>query len=217
MEAADAFANGEPPFTGYGAAKLDPQDPSAPAARTPYGNPAPASKERKFKGAKAAAGFASAVGYNALTEVRDSVKAVWKNIPPDQRMFYGSPSLLRMMADILLNWNKVQMGPWKWVPEKGPPEYHGGAMWDLAANAVQDAAYGALGKAGAKSAQLNNMSTTPTRGTAAGGGYSGASEMGAKDPISQATDAILGTTEGKSRAATVRQTRAIPGPKGRKK
>lgn len=168
-------------------------------------NPArPKGKQTKFKGAGAAARFAAVIGFNAATEGRDAVKALWQNIPPDQRMFYGSPTLARMALDVWLNWNKVQFGPWKYIALNGKVSDHKGAFWDLASNAIQDAFFGGLGMAAARGARATGMSTSPARGTAAMAGYGGYSERGGHDPVTRLTDAAFSGT--RSDVTTVRQS-----------
>lgn len=137
--------------------------------------------------ASTVSGLGREIGFNALTEVRDVVDVLWKNIPKKHRKYYGKPTFARKVWDI---WNAGEHIQWgEWTDSKG--KKHGGALWDAGVNAIQDAVYGALGQATARGARRSGL-TLDTGGRAVRRAGSFSRDLGGSDPVSGFINTLSG-------------------------
>lgn len=112
-------------------------------------------RTRKLLATRTMAAIAQRSGFNFLTEFRDGVQVLWKNLDPKDRKYWGRPSMQRMIEDIWNNFDKIHWN--QWTDSKGKSQM--GAVYGLARNEIQDAIYGLLGVAGNRAAVRLNWSS----------------------------------------------------------
>lgn len=138
--------------------------PGSPQKSPPYAGQSPpktGTKEVKFKGTRAAAALAVAIKYNATTEFRDAITAMWYAIPVGKKRYWGKPTLARMSTDVFANFFDIEWGSWTETKYNNhgkigalkAPVVRSGAAFNLASNALQDMTYGILGQLAAVAAR----------------------------------------------------------------
>ena len=141
-------------------------------------------KEVKLRGASQAQRLGKLIGYNAATEARDALRALYKNADPNCTGGHTNPTATKMAIGVAKCWSTIG-----WTPYLQDGEAKPGALYDLGANAIQDAIYGALGQASAKGA-IRTGQSVDSGGRAASGAGEGAGDMGGKDPVSEVLSAV---------------------------